>query len=548
MQREAGTAVTSVLEPTVRVERVCVGCGETFVDAKRSGAPRSYCDGCRVGRRPGRTQSPQAREPVRGRPFTVAHFRRWATPIELPDGRFRLEPFQEAFVSDVFALRGKPSEALLIVPEGNGKSSLIALLALYFLEHVQEAAIPVGAATRDQAYNVLFACMDGIIRRSSLGQFKVHPGLRKITCEATSGAIQVYAAEAGGADGIQPRGLILIDELHRLKSLGPGSLYRTWVGKLEKADATLVGISTAGAPDSEFEELRQQFRTAGEVAREGCFLRAVGERSVLHEYALPEDADPDDLALVAQANPLSKITVERLRAKREAPSFNLAHWRRFTCNMPTRETDAAITEREWHDAATAERIPRDAEVWVGLDVGWRWDTTAFVPFWWRDEEFRLFGPAKILTPPQDGSSMDPRLVKRAFTELQDRYRITTVVMDTNRAEDIASWLSDEGLLVVDRAQTNKPQVEDYERFMEALRQGWLRHSADEGLRRHAMNAVARVLEDGSVRFDRPERSRSAPKQSARVIDALRAASMVHSVAVEMHATPPRPRYRAGGFT
>jgi phage terminase large subunit-like protein len=538
--------VTSVLEPKA-VERQCVGCGEMFVDAKRSGAPRSYCDNCR--RRPGapRQSSKKVREPVAGRAFTVTHFKRWAAPIELPDGPFRIEPFQEEFVADVFALRGKPSEALLIVPEGNGKSSLIALLALYFLEHVHEAAIPVGAATRDQAYNVLFACMAGIIRRNELGEFKVHPGLRKISCAATAGYIQVYAAEAGGADGIQPRGLVLIDELHRLKSLGSGSLYRTWVGKLEKADATLVGISTAGAPDSEFEDLRRQFRTAGEVTHEGCFLRAVGERSVLHEYALPDGGDPDDLELVVQANPLSKITVERLRAKREAPSYNLAHWRRFTCNMPTRESDAAITEREWHDAATAERIPSTAEVWVGLDVGWRWDTTAFVPFWWRDTEYRLFGPAKILTPPQDGSSMDPKVVKRAFAELQSQYAISTVVMDTNRAEDIASWLSDEGLLVVDRAQTNKPQVEDYERFMEALRQGWLRHSGDEGLRRHALNAVAKVLEDGSVRFDRPDRSRAAPKQVVRVIDALRSASMVHSVAVEFQSKRPQPRYRAGGF-
>lgn len=512
------------------VVRTCAGCGEEFIDRSRT-SPRSYCDECRVERT--QKKPPTVVERIAGRPFTIAHFRRWAQAKRLPDGPFVLEPAQEDFVRDVFELRGKPAEALLVVPEGNGKSTLIALLALYFLEHTEEASIPVAAATRDQAFKVLFACMVGIIRRNGLHQFTVHPGLREIRHAATNGAIQVYAAEAGGADGVQPRGLMLLDEIHRLKSLGPGSLYLTWVGKLEKAGALLVGISTAGEPDSEFEQLRQKFRTTGEVTREGCFVRAVSERSVLHEYALPEGADPEDLDLVALANPLSTITAETLRAKRAAPSWNRAHWLRFTCNMPTRDSDAAIQEREWHDSATAKRIPADADTWVGLDVGWRWDTTAFVPFWWKEDSFRLFGPAVILTPPQDGSSMDPKIVKRAFGELQETYSISTVVMDTNRAEDIAAWLSDDlGITVVDRLQSNKPQAEDYERFMEALRQGWLYHAGDEGLRRHALNAVAKVLDSGAVRFDRPERSRSAPKQDVRVIDALRAASMVHSVAVE----------------
>jgi phage terminase large subunit-like protein len=535
--------VTSVLEATA-VERECVGCGETFVDAKRSGAPRSYCDECR-GRRSGKVVALPVVGRLAGEPFTVEHFRTWAEQKDLPDGPFELQQFQAAFVADLFRLRGTPAEALLVVPEGNGKSTLIALLALYFLEYTDEASIPVAAATRDQAFNVLFACMAGIVRRNNLHQFKVHPGLRKISCSATNGSVQVYAAEAGGADGVQPRGLMLLDELHRLKSLGPGSLYLTWVGKLEKANAVLVGISTAGEPDSDFERMREQFRTAGEVTLDGCFLRAVGERSVLHEYAIPSGSDPEDLELVAAANPIDQITIATLRAKRSAPSWNLSHWRRFTCNMPTRASNAAIQDREWHDAATAERIPHDADSWVGLDVGWRWDTTAFVPLWWRDSKFRLFGAAKILTPPQDGSSMDPKVIKSAFTDLQKKLDISTVVMDTNRAEDIAAWFSDElGLLVIDRAQTNKPQVEDYERFMEALRQGCLFHSGDEGLRRHALNAVAKVLDDGSVRFDRPQRSRSAPKQDVRVIDALRAASMVHSVRCD---PPRRPSGRARGF-
>ncbi len=217
---------------------------------------------------------------------------------------------------------------------------------------------------------------------------------------------------------------------------------------------------------------------------------------------------------------------------RRWPSWNLPHWKRLTCNLPTRDGTAAIQEREWRDAATTEQAPDGAEHWCGLDVGWRNDTTAFVPYWWRDAGLQVLFPATILEPVGDGSSIPVAMVKLAFLELQKRYAISTVVMDMNRAEDIADWMSEElGLHVIDRAQSTKPQGEDYERFMTGLRSGTLRHSGDEGLRRHAFNAVTRMLPDGGSKFARASESRTGD-QSRKVIDALVAAAMVHSVRVE----------------
>ena len=269
-------------------------------------------------------------------------------------------------------------------------------------------------------------------------------------------------------------------------------------------------------------------------------MRAAAEGVVLHEWAVPEDGDVDDIELVKKANPFSGITIEALRSKRDSPTMTLAHWRRFVCNLPTRSNIAAIQEREWQQAATLERIPDGETVWAGIDVGWQWDTTAIVPLWWRDEHFRLLGPATILEPPRDGSQLDPNLIKHALTTLAAQYRLTTVVMDSARAEDIASWIQDElDIEVVYRGQSNKPQAEDFERFMEALRQGWLLHSGDDELRRHALNAITRLLPDGGSKFARISETRQGGNQDARVIDALVAAAMVHSYAVEKHNTPER---------
>ena len=106
-------------------------------------------------------------------------------------------------------------------------------------------------------------------------------------------------------------------------------------------------------------------------------------------------------------------------------------------------------------------------------------------------------------------------------------------MDMSKAETIAAWIGETlGAVVIDRQQTNPLAVEDFDRFMEALRNGWLRHAGDEGLTQHALNAIARVLPFGDSRFDRPADSRrgSDELQARRVIDALTAASMVHSFA------------------
>ena len=95
-------------------------------------------------------------------------------------------------------------------------------------------------------------------------------------------------------------------------------------------------------------------------------------------------------------------------------------------------------------------------------------------------------------------------------------------------------------MVIDRPQTNPLAAHDFAVFMEALRNGWLHHTGDEGLSRHALNAVARMLPGGDSRFDRPIQSRLAD-QDRRVIDALTAASMVHAQASNAREEPdPEP--------
>jgi len=486
--------------------------------------------------------------PRKSQPFTVAHFANWAKNLILDTSPARpwiVEPFQLAFVADVFA--GYP-ECWLVVPEGNGKTTLCAGLALYFCEFSPTSSrIPVAASARDQA-EILYLQAEGFVLRSkslhdevvsalqkirgrlklSIPRFRPLPGHRRI--EHYKGSrIQVVAADERTGDGVIFR-LAIIDELHRHRDLG---LWRTWAGKIGKQGGQIIVISTAGEPAGEFETTRTRIRQkAAQIERKGCFVRATSPGIVMHEWAVPETGDIDDLDTVKGANPFSQITVASLAAKRQAPDYDRAHWQRLTCNLPTRGGNPAIGELEWEAAKTDERIPLGQPIWVGLDLAYKWDTTAAVPFWWRDPGFRLLGPAEVLVPPRDGTSMNPERIHEALLKLAQDNPIHTVVMDPSKGEETAAWIVDKlGARVLEHTQGNIVQVEDYERFMEGLRTGVLHHSGDQALKDHAMNAVVRLLPAAGARFDRKADMRMAEGQNQRVIDALVAAAMVHSTAV-----------------
>ncbi len=72
--------------------------------------------------------------------------------------------------------------------------------------------------------------------------------------------------------------------------------------------------------------------------------------------------------------------------------------------------------------------------------------------------------------------------------------------------------------------------------MAGLRGGVLKHTGDPGLKQHALNAVEKLLPDGGSKFGRQSESREG-NQAVKVIDALVAAAMVHSYAVEMRSVP-----------
>lgn len=458
-------------------------------------------------------------------PFTVEHFREYASLLIYDDGvRREPEPWQLALIADVFA---GVKRNLWIVPEGNGKTTFTGMLALYGADYTDSPWIPVGAAAAKQA-KILYQQAAGFVTRTPgmMERFECLDGIKLIRSKRNPGpGIEVYAHDPKTGDGVIPAPYALLDELHRHPDM---RLWELWAGKLRKRDAQIIGISTGGEPETPFENLRDEVRRrAQDRKRQGSYLRAAAPGEVLHEWMVLKDELCSDMAAVKAANPLSSITPATL-AEDFAVVTDLGEWKRLKCNRPTRSVQTAVSDKEWDDAEVEAEIPLGASIEVGVDIAFKWDTTAIVPLW-MGPHYRLLGPPKILIPPRDGSSLHPDEIKDAFLELASDFQLETVVMDMHRAEDIAAWVEDTlGVTVIDHAQgQTKTHVQDYEAFMEGLRNGTVRHTGDHGLKAHVLNAIARRLPGGDFRFDRPSQVRgNARAQDRRVIDALTAAAMV----------------------
>lgn len=472
--------------------------------------------------------------------FTVEHFADYAGRLVYEDGSRRApEPWQLEIAADVFA--GYP-EVWEITPEANGKSTFIAMLALYGADYASEPWIPVGAAAAQQAKIIYTQATGFVVRTPGLrGRFKCLDGYKLIRSLRNGGVgIQIYAHDPKTGDGVIPHPYAILDELHRHPDL---RLYGLWKGKLRKRGAQLLAASTAGEPNSAFENLRNQVRDrATKRHRDGAHLRAEGGGMVLHEWMVQSDAECDDLEKVKEANPLSSVTVSALRDQYDSPTRDDGDWKRLKCNRPARGVEAAITEKEWDAAEVPVEAWDDAkDIFVGLDWAPKWDTTALVPLW-RGPEYRLLGPSAVLIPPRDGTLLHPDKAKDALIQIGASRNVLGVVMDPSRALDIAAWIEDElGITVVEWGTSNSFAVEDFNSMTEGLRNGTLKHTGDPNLRAHAMNAAARRLPGGDYRFDRPSGTRSnVAAQDLRVIDALTAAGMVVSWS---NRDKPKPKSR-----
>lgn len=421
-------------------------------------------------------------------------FRRFCSNLRLSQGGpLDLEDFQLAMLADYF---DGVRETLILLQKKNGKTTLLAALALFHLLSTVDAECVIGASSRDQA-TIMYDEATGFIRRSPGLNKLCTPkrGYREIRSVANAGRVRVLAADVDNADGVIPT-LALVDELGRHKK---PDLYGVFRDGLGPRHGQMVTISTAG--DTEQSPLGVIRHAARKLPaeREGKYLRARAEDDsfALHEWSLDESDDCDDMAVVKLVNPASWQTVSLLEQRHSSPSMMTWQWRRFACGLWQAAESEWITPESWWAMEEPTPLELGDRIAIGFDGSRYHDSTALVGCRLEDGMLQLLGLWE--QPPGGGEWEVPQGdVEATLAEVMEDYKVVRGYFDPPLWQsEIDAWARDFGESAVMRYHTNRARMmAATERFRTDLVSAQVPHVADERLSAHVLNARLRAARGG----------------------------------------------------
>jgi phage terminase large subunit-like protein len=436
--------------------------------------------------------------------YDLRTFRRFVSVLALEDGRdMEVEPFQVVMLRDHF---GGALECLIIIPKKNGKSTLLAALALFHLCVTPDAECVIGAASRDQA-TILYDQAAGFVRRcpALAARVDVKRGYREIRSRRDSGRIRVLAADVDTADGVIPT-LALVDELHRHKSAGLYGIFRDGLGP---RSGQMVTISTAGEHEvSPLGTMRLAALALPHQERDGAHLRCASDDDtyVMHEWALGRDDDRDDMVIVKTANPASWQTLAALKHRHDSPSMLDWQWARFACGVWVAAEEWWVSGEEWAHLRTHERLDDGDMITLGFDGARTGDATALVGCRLSDGLLQLLA---VWEAPDDGRPWEVSTdeVDVALYEAMETYRVVRGYFDPPLwRTEIESWAREYGELSVRKFDTTKVRmVGAVERFRTDVTARTLKYNVSDVLTRHVLNAQVKEARGGGYWLgkDRP---------------------------------------------
>ena len=217
----------------------------------------------------------------------------------------------------------------------------------------------------------------------------------------------------------------------------------------------------------------------------------------MHEWALAEDDDVDDLRLVKRVNPASWQTLELLRERHDSPSMLPWQWKRFACGIWTNAADWWVSAEDWQQAGCTETLEPGDRVTIGFDGSRSSDATALIACRLEDG---LLQPLGVWMPDERDGIVPAGEVVATLAEAMETYRVMRGYFDPPQWQtDIDGWAAEYGDTAVMRYETNRTRMKHaVERFRTDLVAGRLRHTGDETLMRHVLNVQMQERRGGYV--------------------------------------------------
>lgn len=407
-----------------------------------------------------------------------------------------LDPFQFKILHEVWdGLR----TLLVLIPRGNGKTTLFAVLALWHLLIRDRAKVYLAASSRDQAGIALDTALEIVQSDPRLQKLiKPLPGYKMLQRRDRPGFIKILSSDADRAMGAQPT-LVLVDELHAHKNDKLYIALKTAMGK--NMDAQLVTISTAGWDDEGALGLMRDAALGLDDCQKFPKERLTVARNpesnfAMLEWALwPEDDDSDPKAY-KRANPATFVKEDFLREQLAAPDLHHLEVMRFHGNVWTAVAESWLPPGAWEACCDADAaIPEGSDVAVGVDVGRKHDHTAVVALY-RRADGRVVVDATVFVPPEDGTSLDLDLVERHLRDMAGRFNVLGVVYDPWSFERSAQMLADEGLTMIEHPQSPERMHKSSSLIYEAVMNKTIAHNGDRALAAHVAAGSSKDTERG----------------------------------------------------
>lgn len=393
-----------------------------------------------------------------------------------------LEPFQRKIAKAADDI----AELLVLLPRGNGKSRLIGTLAVHHLLTVDNPAVYVAAASRDQARVVFEYARDVAMHPAVADEIVV----RHLELRRPDGYLRVLASDAPKLHGLTPS-LAIVDELHAFRD---GDVYLALrTAMLKRPGSRMVTISTAGqGAETPLGQLRARSLGQPAVSHRGALTDARGPALRMLEWSVPTEREIDDDRAAKMSNPASWITLDGLREQRGAVP-ELAY-RRFHLNQWVGKVGSWLPAGAWQACAGSPDFTDGERVWIGVDVGGSRADSAVV---WVNEDLQV--GVRIF------SGEDAVLEVAAFVpELAERYSIAEAVFDPWRAGQMAREWEQRGIVAVDFPQHDGRMIPASQSLYDAITEGRLVHPDDRKLNAHVAAAVAKHSRRG-WRLDKAER-------------------------------------------
>lgn len=472
-------------------------------------------------------------------------------------GRFAGQPFvpQPWQIRDIIAPlfgwvdadgRRRFRTGYIEIPKKNGKTTLLAAIALYLLcaDGEYGAEVYTAAGSRPQAAQ-MFRTATAMVRASELKKHaRINRSSQVISIEQTESFYTPLAADGELNEGLDAHGM-LFDELHvqRTRVLWDSLRY---AGAARK-QPLFLSITTAGWDRDSI--CYEQHEYAEQVL--------AGQRDDLRflpvVYAASEDDDWTDEAVWHKANPSLGVTIDlaSMRADFEEARGNPRKenaFKRYRLNLWTQQEVRWLSMEDW-DACAVEvdfASLRGRPCIVGIDLGAGFDVSALVALFLPDDDHpkpllvtHFWMPEEVarerdeqgsapwmtwktqtrqldLTP---GEVTDYTQIRERIKLLHTHARVVETAYDPRDMTQMAIELMQEGIEVVEFRNYMGTMNEPSKELERLLRQGAIEHDGNPVMRWMASNVEIKTDAEGRIRPVKP------PHGSGKKIDGIVAAIM-----------------------